>query len=492
MDNSTALKKTNKAVLTANVISNIVILLGYLNEVIQGGRTLLYTLGIILISSGPLVYAIIKYQKDNSDKNLKYITLGGYLLMYTVALFTSQRNMVFTYIFPILLIYFLYFDLKLIKITCAIVIVLNVARIIFAITVLKLTQEGVATEYIIQIAVVFLYCFCIILSTKVSNVLNSEKIKTIEKEKEKQEVLLSDILKTANVLDENSNEVFKIVNSFADSTILINDALGKISEGTIDTTKRVNQQAELTQNIDGVIRETSNTSKEIDKISRETTEIIKAGITTVDDLNEKAIFLGEDNERVYNTIIELKDTAKEISKITEVIRSIASKISLLALNAAIESARAGEAGKGFAVVADEIRKLSIQSSSSAENIKKTIEKLNKKSTDSVEAIARFKDVFEEQNALIKNTHDVFSSITSKTLKLSENIDGVNTKVNSVVNENDKIVENIESISSVCNEVSSSIQEIVARANENIQDANKAKKFVSELVETSKKMNKYTK
>ena len=56
--------------------------------------------------------------------------------------------------------------------------------------------------------------------------------------------------------------------------------------------------------------------------------------------------------------IEGVEVIKQISEVTEAIRSIASQTNLLALNASIEAARAGEAGRGFAVVADEINGLS--------------------------------------------------------------------------------------------------------------------------------------
>jgi methyl-accepting chemotaxis protein len=82
----------------------------------------------------------------------------------------------------------------------------------------------------------------------------------------------------------------------------------------------------------------------------------------------------------------LSRQAQAISKVLEVIRSIADQTNLLALNAAIEAARAGEAGRGFAVVADEVRSLSHTTQSSIHEIESMIQSIQKGSSDTVNSL----------------------------------------------------------------------------------------------------------
>jgi methyl-accepting chemotaxis protein len=91
---------------------------------------------------------------------------------------------------------------------------------------------------------------------------------------------------------------------------------------------------------------------------------------------------------------QLDQAASEITKVTEVIKSIALQTNLLALNATIEATSAGEAGKGFAVVASEVKELASQSAHSAEEIARKIESVQTSTRDAVkviENVAQFVD-----------------------------------------------------------------------------------------------------
>ncbi|KAF0231047.1 MAG: methyl-accepting chemotaxis [Beijerinckiaceae bacterium] len=91
---------------------------------------------------------------------------------------------------------------------------------------------------------------------------------------------------------------------------------------------------------------------------------LSSSVTEINEQVSKALEISnaavQQSQQASETIASLVEDANKISRVVELISSIASQTNLLALNATIEAARAGEAGRGFAVVAGEVKSLAAQ------------------------------------------------------------------------------------------------------------------------------------
>lgn len=147
-------------------------------------------------------------------------------------------------------------------------------------------------------------------------------------------------------------------------------------------------------------------------------EVIDNSVTEINAMAEKLALassaskaLGEDTENV--------------TRVLEVIKSMADQTNLLALNAAIEAARAGEAGRGFSVVAEEVRSLANHTQNSAMEIEQSVMQLKNRSDELIGFIAQcnqnseatiactevVKTVFNELNQTFNDIHTMSGSIS---------------------------------------------------------------------------------
>ncbi len=92
-------------------------------------------------------------------------------------------------------------------------------------------------------------------------------------------------------------------------------------------------------------------------IAQKTWEDTKKGATAIESMIMKMSEIHQDSQKSAAEIIALGKKSKEITKVMEIINTIADQTKLLAFNAALEASSAGESGKRFGVVAAEIRRL---------------------------------------------------------------------------------------------------------------------------------------
>ena len=155
----------------------------------------------------------------------------------------------------------------------------------------------------------------------------------------------------------------------------------QIAELTRDSVHR--QYGEI-ESVVTAVNEMSATALEVAKASEQTaseTEAMSRNIRLSEESLTKAMdyvtTMSQESMQAKVAVSKVAESSTNISRILEVISSIAAQTNLLALNAAIEAARAGEQGRGFAVVADEVRALASKTQSSTDDISVLIDALQK-------------------------------------------------------------------------------------------------------------------
>ena len=234
-----------------------------------------------------------------------------------------------------------------------------------------------------------------------------------------------------------------ILNSLNLTLSDIQGAAALISEGTGHMSNSALHLAMGAEKQAAALEELNSTIEIIHEKAAQTSESARSAKQSVVRSQEFSIQGGEAVKSMNATMNKVQSSSQSISKIIDVITSIAFQTNLLALNASVEAARAGEHGKGFSVVADEVRTLAGRSQKSASdtteiigNDTNTVESGIKAAADVASSFDTIANNINEISDLISNIAD----ISNEQLKSISTINESVTEITKVVSENSAMSE----------------------------------------------------
>lgn len=279
--------------------------------------------------------------------------------------------------------------------------------------------------------------------------------------------LISKASLVGNTVIKSSDNVAKDSELLLSASKDISMAISNIQEGIIQQASDAENCLMLTDRLAEKISAVKDNTLAIEKISSDTKNVVKDGISVVDELNEATKANIEITKETLKNIRELDMESKSITDIIKVINDIAEQTNLLSLNATIEAARAGDAGRGFTVVAEEIRKLSEKTVSSASEIENVIRRIANKTSETVKSVKSAETISEETEKKLQNVVALFNNINVHVDELTANMSNIAESVNDIDHHKNDVLFAIESISAIAEETSATSEEVDATAQQQL-------------------------
>lgn len=373
----------------------------------------------------------------------------SFLLPYTLLVFSNGVGTL-TLAFPVLIGFMIYLNSRLVFLGCLYA---------FIACVVKAALERAAGNidlFNLSNLTTMAYLIAIFGSYRAINLLidfSKEDQEVIAKKAERSEEVARTISGIVETLDKDFHKVLDGLRGINDSMSTAHTAMDGIAGSSESTAAAVNQQADMTGQIQTRLENTNETATEAKATTEKLKEVVVNGKKLADDLQKQSILVDQNTVKISETVELLVNNVQKVSNIAESILNISSQTNLLALNASIEAARAGEAGRGFTVVAEQIRKLAEETKESTEQITDIINELTAVTSETQAGIEESAESINIQRQKVEQVNASFTEVEAGMAELEAGVDSMSHEVEEVLEANKAIVDSISLLSAASQEVS---------------------------------------
>jgi methyl-accepting chemotaxis protein len=299
---------------------------------------------------------------------------------------------------------------------------------------------------------------------------------TAESLTENDRVNLSGRCQEGGKLGQNFNALLENMESLVSQASTTSNSLkntcGELSHSTQALDARTHQQQSETELIASAVVQMSAAIQEVASHASGAAEAATLADTNAKQGRDFSIQtqqevrqLAEQMSEAAGAITQQAAETTNIGSVLDVIRGIAEQTNLLALNAAIEAARAGEQGRGFAVVADEVRTLASRTQNSTQEIQSMIERLQKGSDTTVEAMNASQNTVSQCVENTERTSQLLDDIVSAISTIAGTSQLIATATSEQSGAIEEVSQNTNQIKQICDDNVTELKHIRSTADE---------------------------
>lgn len=296
---------------------------------------------------------------------------------------------------------------------------------------------------------------------------------------------MGSLMKAVNTMIESLR---KIISSASEIAERVNTIAVQISDTVSEQAAVITQQSASVTEITSTMQEFAASSAQIAENSNSVVAIAASTLKSSQDGAEsmalvmnKMKVIDENNQNNIKQIMELRKKTDEITKVMEIINSIADQTKLIAFNAALEASGAGEAGKRFGVVAVEIRRLADSVTASTGEIENKITEIQEASNHMVIASEKSTKGIQEAIVSFNQTGEMLNQILTEAMETTEAAKQISLSTQQQKTATEQIVTALRDISQGAEQTSAAINHIssIAKKLSELSDELKdlMKKFI---------------
>lgn len=408
----------NSKLLFCYMLTDFFLFAAYALEFIKGNRTLGYTLLFFVILLIPLIGTLVVYKNNPESTLVRSLASYSFCVMCAFVLWTSVTDIVFVYIFPMLIAISMYGDRRFTLKIGLLAILNNASFVAYSCISGKVTKVDIV-NYEIQVIVVSVVVIFSYIITKALEQISIYRMGLLKEEKEKVDGVLEKVVHIADSLSNNISSINDEAKQIAEQGESSRLAIGQMVEGTSELTKTIQNQLLMSENINKLTDSVSDLIGKIKEqfdVTRENTNEGNKNMVMLESASEKS---REVSKEVDESMSELVKNTTEVKNILGMIDDITSQTALLALNASIEAARAGAAGAGFAVVAEQIKKLAEQTQSATQEIGNIVGSLEEQASRTAKSVNSLITTNDSQTELVEQTKISFDRIKKEIERMRE-------------------------------------------------------------------------